>query len=108
MKLANAMYAWTPPDCPELKTVGTVFVGTHPDTTGWSRAYMFSSGACDLSFAQATAADRVAMLLKTFHTMVVRDSIDPQLAHEALLQIAEYRWAISPDIEGAESGEEEA
>ena len=108
MKLASAMYAWTPPDCAELKTAGTVFVGSHPDITGWSRAYMFSAGACDLSFAEAADAERVAMLFKAFHTIVVRDGIDPQLAHEALLQLAEYRWTISPDIEGAEFWEEEA
>jgi hypothetical protein len=104
MKLASAMNAWIPPDCAELKTAGTAFVDSHPDTTGWSRVYMFPAG----SFAEATDAERVAMLFNAFHTMAVRDGIDPQLAHEALLQLAEYRWAISPDIEGAEFWEAEA
>ena len=63
MKLASAMYAWTPKDCTELTKAGIVFVGSHPDITGWSRAYMFSSGASDLNFADATDAERVAMLL---------------------------------------------
>ena len=102
MKLADVMYAWTPPSATEMKTACMVHVGPHPDTTGWSRKFMFSLGACDLSFKEATDAERVAMMFIAFHTMVVRDGIDPQFAHEALLQIEEYRRAISPDIEGAE------
>jgi hypothetical protein len=40
-------------------------------------------------------------LLSLFHTLVVRDGIDPKRAHEALLQLGIYREIISPDIEGA-------
>jgi hypothetical protein len=32
-----------------------------------------------------------------FHTLVVRDGIDPQAAHEAFLAVDEYRDLISPD-----------
>ena len=35
-------------------------------------------------------------------TCVVRDGIDPQVAHRAFLAIDEYRFRIAPDTEGAE------
>jgi hypothetical protein len=37
-----------------------------------------------------------------FHTMVVRDGIDPKVAQRALLCVDEFRQRMSPDIEGAE------
>jgi hypothetical protein len=40
-----------------------------------------------------------------FHAMVVRDGIDPQVAHTAFLEIDEYR-AIVDGIGGAESYED--
>jgi hypothetical protein len=45
----------------------------------------------------------IAMTFIHFHTMVVRDGIDPQVAHKELLKIDEYRKATSPEIDGAES-----
>lgn len=41
------------------------------------------------------------MLFVDFHTIVVRDGIDPSVAHEAFLAIDEYTMTISPDIPGA-------
>ncbi len=38
-----------------------------------------------------------------FHTMVVRDGIDPLAAHQEFLKIDEYRERISPDIPGAKT-----
>lgn len=45
----------------------------------------------------------LAQVFIQFHTMVVRDGIDPRVAHEALLGIDEYAAAIAPDVEGATS-----
>jgi hypothetical protein len=42
------------------------------------------------------------MMFIAFHTMVVRDGIDPQAAHDEFLKISEYRRRIAPDIEGAD------
>jgi hypothetical protein len=42
------------------------------------------------------------MLFIDFHTLTVRDGIDPKAAHEAFLAIDEYRQRISHDILGAE------
>jgi len=52
-------------------------------------------------FQEASDAERLTMMLLDFHTMVVRDGIDPQVAHRAFLEIDEYRRVIAPDIEGA-------
>jgi hypothetical protein len=35
-----------------------------------------------------------------FHTLVVRDGIDPQAAHREFLKIDEYRKRIAPDTPG--------
>ena len=43
----------------------------------------------------------IAKLFIDFHTVVVRDKIDPQAAHQAFLVVDEYRSMISPDIESA-------
>jgi hypothetical protein len=37
-----------------------------------------------------------------FNTLVVRDKVDPQVAHQAFLAIDEYRKTISPDTPGAD------
>jgi hypothetical protein len=41
-------------------------------------------------------------LFVLFNTLVIRDGIDPNRAHEAFLAIDEYRQTISPEIPGAE------
>lgn len=48
-----------------------------------------------------TPETRLRMMLTTFHTMVVRDGIDPQAAHAEFCKVDEYCLAISPDIKGA-------
>jgi hypothetical protein len=48
---------------------------------------------------------QVALMLTDFHQIVVRDGIDPQVAHKAFLEIDEYREIIAADIEGAEPKE---
>jgi len=51
--------------------------------------------------AGQSGAEQIAQVMIHFHTVVVRDGIDPKVAHAAFLGIDEYRAAISPDIEGA-------
>jgi len=48
----------------------------------------------------------LAMLFIEFNAMVVRDGINPQIAHKAFLAIDEYRDAIAPDIEGSSHPED--
>jgi hypothetical protein len=42
------------------------------------------------------------MVFIHFHTLVVRDGIDPQVAHKAFLAIDEYRQRMSGEIDGSE------
>ncbi len=69
---------------------------------GWSTAYALTGGACHSTYHSMPEWQRIAMLFIEFHTLVVRDKIDPQAAHEAFLAIDEYRQKIALDIPGAE------
>ena len=95
MKLINAMIAYTP---------GTdqIEIGVHPDTTGWTRKYSRTVGACFLGLRKKSDLERKLMMFIDFNSIVVRDKVDVQVAHRAFLAIDEYRRLISPDMEGAE------
>ena len=56
-------------------------------------------GACDLSFAEASDSERIIQMFVAFHAMVVRDGIDPQVAHTAFLEIDEYRAVVDGGAE---------
>ena len=90
------MVAWTPGE-PE-----TVEVGPWPDETGWSDPYSFTTGCCELVRHKWNEDRKVMMMFIDFHTLIVRDGIDPQAAHRKFLKIDEYRRRISPDIDGAQ------
>lgn len=100
----NWMVGWNPH--PELehcyKPVGAVEVGLFPDKTRWTDRYEFTDGCCMLDWKPE---DRVQQMFIVFHTLVVRDGIDPQRAHREFLKIAEYRRKISADIEGADGND---
>jgi hypothetical protein len=105
MKYRNCMIAWTPTAYvakEDEATKGQVKVGPHPDTTGWSDAYSHTTGSCYFGRKKAPRWERLSWVMSDFHTMVVRDGIDAQVAHKAFLAIDEYREFISPDIDGAE------
>jgi hypothetical protein len=82
MKLARAMYAWTP-IYGDHTTAGQIGVGQHPDKTGSTDTYTFCLGACNLSFSKATPSRRLTQMFIDFHTIVVRDGVDPKVAHAA-------------------------
>jgi hypothetical protein len=104
MKLSETMIAWTPPVWGDRKpyaaTKGQVKAGIHP-AKGWSAAYAFTDGACLSEWRAMNEWERVAMLFIMFNVMTVRDGIDPKVAHDALLEIDEYRHRIAPDMRGA-------
>ncbi len=92
----NWMAAWTP-GAPE-----SVEVGPWPDKTGWSDPYQYTGGCCELARHKWPKDRKVMMMFIDFHTLIVRDGIDPQAAHREFLKIDEYCRRISPDIDGAE------
>ena len=65
----------------------------------FDKDYAFLPHSALLTFEEIT---RIARLFIDFQTVVVRDGIDPQVAHRAFLAIDEYRFRIAPDTEGAE------
>lgn len=104
MKHTDAIIAWTPVRWADLKpeTAGQVVVLPAPDAAGEAKRYMMRAGASSSALATLTEEARVARLFIDFQTLVVRDGIDPQVAHRAFLEIDEYRFRIAPDTEGAE------
>ena len=97
MKYRDCIVAWTPSYGPydHLETVGEIAVGPHPDTTGWSRKYAFTSGAPD-SKAMSDQASVAAMLV-TFQKAVMSDGINPRKAQAAFLAIDEYRRMVGAE-----------
>lgn len=104
MKQTEAIIAWTPVRWADLKpeTAGQVVVLQAPDSAGEGKRYMMRAGASSSALASLSEEARVARLFIDFQTLVVRDGIDPQVAHRAFLAIDEYRFRIAPDTEGAE------
>ena len=104
MKAAEALTAWTPAysairDATRGKVeVGPLLQEGDPD---WTRPYAYTGGAAYVSLRTMDEGWRVAMVFIEFHTMVVRDGIDPQVAHRAFLTIDEYAERIALDIPGA-------
>ena len=101
MKQLACMIVWTPAYAEDSETRGQVAIVPWPDPGGRRRPYSFSVGACYSVLHTMSEADRIAQLFMDFNTIVVRDGIDPQVAHLAFLQIDEYRERISPDMVGA-------
>jgi hypothetical protein len=104
----NWMVAWTPAYArPEGRyRPGSVEVGPWPDRTRWSDAYGMTCGCCTGRMLGGVSESapievKVGRIFVVFHTLVVRDGIDPQAAHREFLKIAMYRRRISPDIKGS-------
>ena len=98
LTMDNWMVAWIPGEPEAVK------VGPWPDRTGWSRRLgqsAFTAGCCEMARHDWPEDRKVLMLFLDFHTLVVRDGINPQAAHREFLKIDEYRRRISSDIDGA-------
>jgi hypothetical protein len=75
---------------------------------GWAEEHQSTGGACYAQISQAKHPMEGALwALVEFHTMVVNYGIEPQVAHEAMLAVDEYRWIIAPDAKGAEDQPQE-
>jgi hypothetical protein len=103
MKASEALIAWTPSQFKDSPTRGRVQIGTllRASDPDWTGPFVYTGGAAEVG-RRDLIGDRSA--LKTFidfATMVVRDGIDPQVAHVAFLSIDEYAQHIAPDIYGA-------
>ena len=107
MKAAKALVAWTPVDYKNNPTAGQIKIGPllregQPD---WSEAYMFSGGASESHRKTMDGWEAVAFVFIEFNTIVARDGIPVEAAHEAFLNIDEYAEYIAPDLPGARKKE---
>lgn len=81
---------------------GDIKVGPWPDKIGWSDDYMFTSGCCYLERRSAPNAWKVAMMFIDFHSIVVRDKVDSQVAHKEFCKIGEFCRRIARDLPEAQ------
>ena len=91
----DTVIAWTPVDWNDrYDTHGQVRLAPRPpyDAVKPYAFWLYSTDRAESR--EAVLAD----LFIRFNTMVVRDGIDPKVAHTALLGIDEYREAVSPEI----------
>jgi hypothetical protein len=93
---------WTPSrqSIEEGSFPGAVLVAPLGDDAYFDNRYVFTGGACYVDRRQMTLEQKVMLMFIDFHTLVVRDGIDPQAAHREFLKIDEYRKRINPDIDG--------
>lgn len=82
-------------DFPETR--GQALVGVRSERYGKHE----HSSWIDLDFKDERPDIRPLRLFLEFHTLVVRDGIDPQALHKEFLKIDEYCWHLAPDVEGA-------
>jgi len=112
LPLADAQWEWTPAtsDRPDAGRVAVYSRRAHlarlAATGDRGADLLMSGGACwHDRYAPAQALwQRLALLMVDFHTLVVRDGLDPQVVHREFLKVDEYRRLISPDCEGADPG----
>lgn len=92
---ADTVIAWTPTTWNRrYDTHGQVSLAPRPPYDAVS-PYAMWVYATDRNQNPAAV---LAQIFICFNTMVVRDGIDPKVAHAALLGIDEYRDAVSPEI----------
>ena len=110
LTIDNWMVAWNPTHTtPELEKLrdpkspgpGAVKVGKWPDGSGWSDDYDSTAGCCWTETASFDVHGKVMMMFIDFHTLIVRDGIDPQELHKQFLKIDEYCYRIPFDMEGS-------
>jgi hypothetical protein len=92
MKAIEAMITWEPADS---GGPGRVLVIRHADPDyGRSEdlGLQMSMGSCDAEWEEMSDRDRVLQLFLQFHSMVVYDGIDPQIAHREFSKIDEFRY----------------
>ena len=97
----NWVVAWTPAGDLDDPTAGKIRIGHKAGNNAWSRPYAFVEGAVWVGWKDQPLAVRVVRMLLLFQAIVVRDGIDPQLAHKEFLKVDEYRRNIACDIPGS-------
>ncbi len=102
MKFADALIAWTPANY-ESKTAGQIKVGEllRDGQADWTKPYAMTGGAAYAEVRDLKGADATARVFIDYHHIVVRDGLDPRVAHDAFITIDEFAEALAEDIPGA-------
>ncbi len=90
MDATNTMLLWDPKS-------GDVLLRSWPEEDGKYLNYR-SALACYLNLQKADFAKRQAIVFIEAMHLIVRDGIDPQKLHNALMGLDEYREACSNDM----------
>lgn len=100
MKMDEAVVVWTPGtnQC-RIERLGSEWQRTPGDY--WMPVTHLTKRGYGRYEHKGKDTKYLAMFIH-FHTCVVRDKVDVKAAHQAFLEIDEYREKISPDIEGAD------
>ncbi len=88
---------WTPVWVAGDPLAGSLEVGPYPDWRARTASWMFLDGPFKHRRQCKTKTGRLLCLMTLFHTLVVRDGLDPQRVHQAFLRLPEYRQTIAPD-----------
>lgn len=95
--LQHALLTWNPANRPPLGLgePGDVEVFLHP-----VRHQLLDStaGACETDYQKSNPATQLATLYRQAWHAVIRDGIDPQKMHNALLDIPEFRRTLAEDV----------
>lgn len=111
MKAHEALIAWTPAgigehehDTPYWRTRGQVKIGPllRTDDGGnrdrdWTKGFACTGGAAYTTRRKLRGDASTKMVLVDFVDMVVRDGIEPLVAHRAFMTIDEYRESVAED-----------
>lgn len=110
MKAKDVLIAWTPsdPGTEENPTRGAVGVGPllTPKAKDWTQGFSCTGGAAYTDRRTMTGWRQIAMVFIDYHAMVAGDGIDPMVAHEAMLEIDEFRRHMAQDIPGSQASED--
>lgn len=105
MKVTEVDVIWTPLWWDDAEHPGLIRIEKRG--SGWKRTrgdfwmHANSFGTYGVGLEPGPIMDALAMFI-LFNTIVVRDGVPVEKAHEAFLKIDEYRKMISPDCPGAE------
>jgi hypothetical protein len=103
MKITEADVVWTRATEPAPEGGTSALSGTVRAGNARGATVGFWRPALSISIrAEDDPTTQLLSLFVLFNTLVIRDGIDPNRAHEAFLAIDEYRQTISPEIPGAE------
>lgn len=92
VKVDKAMLMWNP---------GTDEAAAIEHPAGWrAGSFKMSVGACMTSWKGLSKQEQALQLVLEAWQAVIRDRVDPEALHEALLEVKEYHHILAEDVPG--------